>query len=229
VRLAAERAPGLVLGDDVHLGEAVALGAHVTIHPGTQVGDGCVIEDGAVLGKGPKLAAGSSAAGETGGPLVLEAGATVCANAVVFASTWIGEGAIVGDRAYVRERSRVGPGSVVGSGSAIDNDVIVGARVRVQTHVYLCAGTELEDDAFVGPGVVTTNDNTMSRHPRDMPLRGARLRRACRVGGGSVLMPGVVVGEEAFVAGGAVVTVDVGVPARQVREVGDEDLIERWR
>jgi UDP-2-acetamido-3-amino-2,3-dideoxy-glucuronate N-acetyltransferase len=130
----------------------------------------------------------------------------------------------------------VGPGSVVGSGSAIDNDVIVGARVRVQTHVYLCAGTELEDDAFVGPGVVTTNDNTMSRHPRDMPLRGARLRRACRVGGGSVLMPGVVVGEEAFVAGGAVVTVDVparavvmGVPARQVREVGDEDLIERWR
>ena len=63
-----------------------------------------------------------------------------------------------------------------------------------------------------------------------------RLRRACRIGGGAVLCPGVEVGEEAFVAAGAVVVADVparavvmGVPARQVREVPDEDLIERWQ
>ena len=62
------------------------------------------------------------------------------------------------------------------------------------------------------------------------------LRRACRIGGGVVLTPGVTVGEEAFVAAGAVVTRDVparavvmGVPAKVVREVGDEDLVERWR
>jgi acetyltransferase-like isoleucine patch superfamily enzyme len=67
-------------------------------------------------------------------------------------------------------------------------------------------------------------------------MRGATLRRACRIGGGAVLTPGVEVGEEAFVAAGAVVTRDVparavmiGVPARVVREVADEDLIERWR
>jgi acetyltransferase-like isoleucine patch superfamily enzyme len=76
----------------------------------------------------------------------------------------------------------------------------------------------------------------MNRHAPEMPLRGATLRRACRVGGGSVLTPGVDVGEEAFVAAGAVVTRDVppravvlGVPARVVREVGDEDLLEAWR
>jgi UDP-2-acetamido-3-amino-2,3-dideoxy-glucuronate N-acetyltransferase len=63
-----------------------------------------------------------------------------------------------------------------------------------------------------------------------------RLRRACRIGGGAVLCPGVEVGEEAFVAAGAVVVAGVppravvmGVPARQVREVPDEDLIERWQ
>jgi acetyltransferase-like isoleucine patch superfamily enzyme len=62
------------------------------------------------------------------------------------------------------------------------------------------------------------------------------LRRACRVGGGAVLVPGVEIGEEAYVAAGAVVTRDVparavamGVPARVVREVGERDLIERWR
>jgi acetyltransferase-like isoleucine patch superfamily enzyme len=236
VQPAAERAPGLVLGDDVGLGEGVHIGAHVTIHDGTQVGERCVIEDGVILGKRPRLAAHSAAAGATGEPLVLEAGVTVCANAIVFGGARIGEGAIVGDRAYVRERARVGAGSVVGSGSGVDNDVSVGARVRIQTHVYLCAGTEVGDDVFVGPGAVMTNDNTMSRHPRGETLRGPRLRRACRVGGGSVLMPGVEIGEEAFVAGGAVVTADVaprtvvmGVPARPVREVGDEDLIQRWR
>ena len=89
---------------------------------------------------------------------------------------------------------------------------------------------------FVGPGVVTTNDSTMSRHGPEYVLEGALLRRACRVGGGAVLVPGVEVGEEAFVAAGALVTRDVppravvmGVPARVVREVGDADLLERWR
>ncbi|MDP9293023.1 MAG: N-acetyltransferase, partial [Actinomycetota bacterium] len=124
----------------------------------------------------------------------------------------------------------------VGRGSAIDNDVVVGARVRVQTGVYLAAESVVEDDAFVGPGTTTTNDSTMARHPREQALRGVVLRRACRVGGGVVLCPGVEVGEEAFVAAGAVVVADVppravvmGVPARVVREVGEEDLLERWR
>ena len=70
-------------------------------------------------------------------------------------------------------------------------------------------------------GVVLTNDSTMSRHGPEYVLEGAVLRRACRIGGGAILLPGVVVGEEAFVAAGAVVTRDVpagalamGVPAR---------------
>ena len=53
---------------------------------------------------------------------------------------------------------------------------------------------------------MTTNDDAMGRHAPDEPLRGATLRRACRVGGAAVLVPGVEVGEEAFVAAGAVVT-----------------------
>ena len=62
------------------------------------------------------------------------------------------------------------------------------------------------------------------------------LRRACRIGGGVVLLPGVEIGEEAAVGAGAVVTAPVaprtlvaGVPARVLREVRDEELLERWR
>ena len=142
----------------------------------------------------------------------------------------------MGDQAHVRERAEVGERSVVGRGSAVDNDVTIGARVRIQTGCYITAFSVIEDDVFVAPGVTLTNDDTMGRHGPNHEFRGALLRRACRVGGGAVVTPGVEIGEEAFVAAGAVVTRDVparavvmGVPARQVREVGDEDLLERWR
>jgi len=113
---------------------------------------------------------------------------------------------------------------------------LVIGQVLIQTGVYVTARSIVEDDVFLAPGVITTNDNSMARHASGEPLRGPVFRRACRVGGGVVVVPGVEIGEEAFVAAGAVVTRDVaprqvvmGAPARPVREVPDEDLIERWR
>ena len=106
----------------------------------------------------------------------------------------------------------------------------------MQTRCYLTTGSLVEEDAFLGPGVVLANDNTMGRHSPEEPLRGPVLRRACRIGAGTVICPGVEIGEEAFVAAGTVVTADVparavvvGVPARKLREVPDEDLLEHWR
>jgi len=226
-------APGLVLSPSATVGRDVRFGAHVVVHDGVVLGDGCIVQDHAVLGKpparGPHDPAGLA-------PLVLGAGVRVCAGAIVFAGTTIGDGSIVGDQAYVRERVALGAETLVGRGSAVDNDVRLGDRVTIQTGVYVTGYSVVEDDAFVGPGATTTNDDVMARHPPDEPLQGVVLRRACRVGGGVVLVPGVEVGEEAFVAAGAVVTRDVparakvrGVPARAYGEVGDEELIERWR
>lgn len=205
------------------------------IHSGTVIGPGARIQDGAVLGKPVALGPRSRSPGDAYTPLRIDARATVCAGAVLLAGAVIGERAVIGDQAHVRERSTVGAGSVIGRGSAVDCDVRVGAGVRVQTGCYLSAGSLVEDDVFVAPGVTTTNDHTMGRHGADHELRGARLRRACRVGGGVTLLPGVEVGEEAFVAAGALVTRDVppravvmGAPARPVREVEDRDLLERW-
>jgi len=223
------------LGEGVVVGEGVTFGAYVVVHAGTVLGDGCAIEDHAVLGKHPRLARHSGARGEVP-PAELGSRVSVGTGSVVFAGASIGPEAIVGDQAFVRERAWIGEGSVVGRGSVVDNDVVIGARVRVQTNVYLTAFTLVEDDVFVGPGVITTNDDTMARHGQQTHVRGSKLRRACRLGGGAVLTPGVEIGEEAFVAAGAVVTRDVparavvmGVPARVVGEVGDEDLLERWR
>ncbi len=225
------RAPGLLLGEDVQIGERVSFGANVVVHAGTVIGDGATIEDHVVLGKRPRLTKRSAAHGEAGA-LRIGDGVTVCASAIVLAGASIGDGALLGDQSYVRERTTIGAGTVIGRGSAVDNDVALGERVRVQTNVYLTAFSLVEDDVFIGPGAVTTNDDTIGRRPPGEPLRGATLRRACRIGGGAVLTPGIEVGEEAFVAAAALVTHDVpartvvmGVPARVVRDVPREDLL----
>jgi acetyltransferase-like isoleucine patch superfamily enzyme len=222
--------PGATVADDV------VFGAHVVVHPGVRIGAGVIVQDHAIIGKSPSLAPTSAAAGRDTGECVIEDGARICAAAIVFAGAHIGAGTIIGDQSYIRERTTVGPGGVIGRGTAIDNDVTIGARTRIQTMVYITGHSVVEDDVFVGPCAMTTNDNTMARHGPEMPIEGATLRRACRVGGGAVLTPGVEVGEEAFIAAGAVVTADVpargfvmGVPGRVVRQVADEDLLERWR
>jgi UDP-2-acetamido-3-amino-2,3-dideoxy-glucuronate N-acetyltransferase len=227
-----DRAPGLLLGDDVTLPGDAELGAYVVIHSGTTIAAGVRIQDHAVLGKPPAYGARSRARREEPPPLVVGEGATIGAGALVAAGAAIGPAAMVGDRAHVRERSAIGRESLVGSRVSIDNDVVIGARVRIQTGAYITAFSEVEDDVFVAPYVVTTNDRTAGRRAPGVPLRGARLRRACRIGARAVLLPGVEVGEEAFVGAGAVVTRDVaprslvlGSPARHVREVDPAEIL----
>jgi acetyltransferase-like isoleucine patch superfamily enzyme len=231
-----ERAPGLLVGDGVEIPDDAELGGHVVIHAGTVLGAGVRVQDGAVLGKPLVLGARSTASRAPLEPLVVGAGATIGAGAVVLAGVRLGERVRGGDRAHGRERTTIGDESVVGGGSAVDNDVVVGRRVKLQTGCYLTAFSTVEDDAFLAPGVTTTNDDHMGRHGPEYELRGATVRRAARVGGRAVLLPGVEVGEEAFVAAGAVVTRDVpartlvmGVPARPVRAVPEAELVERWR
>ena len=102
----------------------------------------------------------------------------------------------------------------------------------MQTGAYVTAWSLVEDDVFLAPGVMLTNDPTAGRRSRGVDLRGAVLRRACRIGARAVLLPGIEIGEEAFVGAGSVVTRDVapgtlvmGAPARPVRDVPGEERL----
>jgi acetyltransferase-like isoleucine patch superfamily enzyme len=203
------------------------------VYPGTVVGEGVQIHDYAVVGKQPALSPRSTAAREELPPLALGPGTIVSTGAVVFAGTRIGARVIVGDQACVRERCEVGDDAVIGRGALVENDTTIGALTKIQAEAYITAYSTLEEEVFIAPCVITTNDNFMGRTEKRHALRqGPTIRRGARIGGGAVLLPGIEIGEEAFVGAGAVVLSDVppravvvGNPARQIREVPDDELL----
>ncbi len=227
----------LLLGEDVVIGADVTFGAHVVVHDGTVIGDGCFIQDNVVLGKQPSLSPSSTAKRGELEPLRLGARSVVCTGAVLYRGSTLGPGCIVGDLASVRERCVLGERVVVGRGTCVENDTSIGDFSKIQSNAYITAYMQIEDHVFIAPCVQTTNDNFMGRTERRHELiKGPTIRRGARVGGGVVLCPGVEVGEEAFIAAGAVVTRDVpprkvlmGVPARIVRDVPHEELSENQR
>jgi len=224
----------LLLGDGVVVGGGVVFGANVVVFDDTVIGDGCFVQDGAVLGKVPSLSPSSTAQRGELTPLVLGAGCVISTGAVVYRGTTLGPGCILGDYAGVRERCVLGERVVVGRGSVVENDTTIGDLTKIQTNVYITAYMTIEDRCFIAPCVQTTNDNFMGRTERRHELiKGATIRRGARIGGGVVLCPGVEVGEEAFIAAGAVVTRDaparkvlMGMPARVVRDVAEDELLE---
>jgi acetyltransferase-like isoleucine patch superfamily enzyme len=214
---------------------AAEIAASAIVYAGTVLGEGVKVLDGAVVGKQPSLSPRSTAKREPLAPTVIGDGTIVSTGAIVFAGSRIGARVILGDQSCVRERVMIGDDVVVGRGSLVENDTSIGAMTKIQADAYITAYSTLEEHVFIAPCVVTTNDNFMGRteHRHEL-IKGPTIRRGARVGGGAILCPAVEIGEEAFVGAGAVVTKDVppralvvGNPARVVREVPDEELLER--
>jgi acetyltransferase-like isoleucine patch superfamily enzyme len=127
----------------------------------------------------------------------------------------IGVDSRVGSLTLIQDGAVIGEGTTIGSHCNIC-DCRIGDRVSIQTACHITRGVVIEDDVFVGPGVITLNDRFTGE-----PLRGPRICRGARIGGGSLLMPGIVIGAHAIVGAGSIVTRDVlpgatvaGSPAR---------------
>lgn len=128
----------------------------------------------------------------------------------------------------------IGDGSKIGAFVEIQKNARVGKNCKISSHTFICEGVEIEDNVFVGHGVMFTND----KYPRatnadgspqteaDWEIVPTLVRRGASIGSGAVIIAGVTIGENAIVGAGAVVTRDIppaaivaGVPARKLREI----------
>lgn len=153
---------------------------------------------------------------------------------VIFPDVFIGEGSRIGNFVMIRSDTRIGLGCTIGSYVDIEGDVVIGNNVSLQSSCYITRGVIIEDDVFCGPRIATMNDKRICHRRPTLTFEqnAPRILRAARVGGGSLLLPGVTVGENAFVAAGSVVTKDVpdgvivaGNPARIIGRVRVEELL----
>ena len=128
----------------------------------------------------------------------------------------------------------IGDESRVGAFVENQKGAIIGARCKISSHTFICTGVTIEDEVFVGHGVMFINDIYPGAVTADGGLQSeadwkvveTRIARRASLGSNSTIMGGVRIGEYALVGAGAVVTKDVpdyaivaGVPARQVGDI----------
>jgi len=226
----------IVIEDDVVIGDNVTVGHHVIIHSGVRIGEGCVINDGGILGKRPGKASLSATTGDPKeySPLVLGKAVTVGAGCILYVGAEIGDMVFFGDLATVREDVKIGEYSIIGRGATVENRVTIGRKCKIETEAYITAFSSIGDYCFIAPCVAFTNDNFLGRtEERKKRFGGPTLKRGARVGANATILPNLVIGEDALVAAGSVVTKDVparmivlGSPAKVLRPVPEEQLIE---
>jgi acetyltransferase-like isoleucine patch superfamily enzyme len=128
----------------------------------------------------------------------------------------------------------IGDETKIGAFVEIQKNASVGARCKISSHTFVCEGVEIEDECFIGHGVMFTNDLYPSAVNQDGTLQTeadwqiikTKVRRRASIGSNATIIGGVSVGEGALVGAGAVVTKDVpdfaivaGVPARVIGDV----------
>lgn len=224
-----------VIEDDVEIGDNCMLGHNVIIHSGTVIGNNVRIDDNSVIGKKPMRAANSIFKDEKELPSAkIGDGCLIGAGVIIYCGCSIDSNTLVADLATIRENVTIGSKTIIGRGVAVENFCKVGSNCKLETNVYLTAYSSVEDNCFIAPGVVTSNDNYAGRSKeRFNHFKGVTIKKGGRIGAQATILPGKVINEDGLVAAGSIVTKDVesakivaGNPAKVIRDVPEDQLLK---
>jgi acetyltransferase-like isoleucine patch superfamily enzyme len=235
--VASARAPGLYVAPGIVIPGDAEVAPHVTIYAGVTLGRRVSLQQGAILGREQQIHERSrSPVYPSDAPTAIGDHCRVGSNSVVVAGSRLGARVYISDHVLIRESVVIGEDAMIGRGCSVSHGNFVGARTRVQNDTVIGPWTVIEEDVLVSPRVTFVGDATMGRRALDDTSGGIVVRRAARIGTNAIIFPGVEIGAEAVVGAAAMVRSDVpartvvtGAPARHLRDVREDELLEAWR
>ena len=176
------------------MSEQSKISEKIILYGRVRIGEGTTIQDNVILGSAEE------------GELSIGKASIIRSGAVIYSGVRIGDNFRSGHNILIRENSEIGNNVLVGTNSVIDGDCKIGNNVSIQTGVYITRYTTIEDNVFLGPLCVTTNDKYMKY---GAVLKGPIIKQGAGIGANATILPGIIIGENAIVGAGAVVIKDV--------------------
>lgn len=193
------------------------------VYPNVSLGKHGEIEDFVIIGKDPLNKTNVQEA-----KTIIGDNFIIRSHTVIYNNNKIGKNFSTGHHVLIREGNAIGDNVSIGSATVIEHHVKIGDNVRIHSQSFIPEYSILEDGCWIGPNVVLTN----SYHPRcpysKKCLKGPVIKKNAKIGANVTILPRVVIGENALVGAGAVVTsnvkpnsIVVGNPAKIIKFVKD--------
>lgn len=110
----------------------------------------------------------------------------------------------------IRSGVTIGDGSIIGHLVVVERDTTIGKNTTIQSQCHITAEAEIGDNCFFGPGVMTMNERNIANQGRTIPkIERLKIGNGVRIGTGSIIAPGVKIGDNAFIHAGSFVTKNV--------------------
>jgi acetyltransferase-like isoleucine patch superfamily enzyme len=195
----------------------------------------------------PGVTVGYPASRGRGGPLRLGDGARLRSGTVLYDASDIGARLQTGHGVVVREECLIGDDVAIWSNSVIDYGCRIGDRVKIHCNCYVAQFTELDDDAFLAPGVTIANDFYPGSEVSAELMAGPRIGAGAQIGVNVTILPYVRIGPGALIGAGSVVTRDIppgavaygnpatvrgavaDLPSAADRVIAEADSVSRFR
>lgn len=227
-----------VIGQNVDLGDDVTLGHNCIIEDNVKIGDNSYIDSNTVIRSGVSIGEGAFIGSNCiigeylmdfcldkqyhYHPLTIGHKALIRSGSIIYAGSSIGDNFQTGHQVTIREKTEIGNNVSVGTLSDIQGNCKIGNYVRLHSNVHIGQLSVIEDFVWIYPYVVLTNDPT----PPSNNFVGVHVRPFAIIATGSIIMPGLELGQDCLIGAGAIVTksvdpyaVAVGNPAKVISDV----------
>ena len=228
----------IILGSNVNVGENVVIGHNCIIEDDVTIGDNVHIDSNTVIRSytsiGPCSDIGSNCIiGEYWmdyykdhqkheHPLAIGKNALIRSGSILYAGSTIGDNFNTGHQVTIREKASIGNNVSVGTLSDIQGNCRIGNYVRLHSNVHIGQLSRIDDFVWIFPYVILTNDPT----PPSENFLGVHVHSFAIIATGSIVMPGLDLGQDCLIGAGAIVTksvepyaVAVGNPAKVISDV----------